>query len=876
MKKIAWLVLIVYNFVYAQTVIKGKVLDKNDKPVTNASIVIQKNATDNIIAYTISDGKGLYNISLTTSLQEFDIQVRCMGYETVTETVNNKTQVKDFYLNQKTFELKEVVFKKQPIRKSGDTIKYNVNSFSKEQDRSIGDVLKRMPGIEVLPDGKVLYQGKPINKYYIEGLDLLEGKYSLANENLPHKEVTQVQILENHQPIKALDNLKFSDNAALNIKLKNAYTFTGQAKLGIGCNPLLWDANITPMLFTKKRQFLTTYQANNTGDNVALQLKKLTIEDLLNQFENNSDKTDWLSVQQLATPNFSEKRWLDNNIHLISGNYLQKLKNEYELRINTSYLNDYQQQKGTTNTQFITSAGTINLLEEKHNRLFYNSLQTNFTLQKNAQKNYFKNSIEFQGFWDSQNGLILSNIQDLKQQLNNHFFRISNNLKSFFQVGKQMMSLNSYIGFNKTPQILNVNPGQFQNLLNNNLWYNEVTQEVNLQTFYTNNSISFIKTIKYFSFEPKIGFQIEEQHLLSEIHTSKNNSLGSEFSNNLKWFRSKNYIDLQTQYKKNKWRVELNTPLNFHSYQINDKPLQQIENVNRITFEPRLSVTYDVNSFWRFSSSTGISNLFGTINQLYYAYILQNYRNIQRINAPLPQTFNESFTIGIAYRNPLKTLFWNLMYSNIKSKTNLLYQSQILATGATELQAVELKNIKNNQNISTRISKYFSKIKSTFTFNSSLGLQQYQQIINTNLSDISNQNLTIGNKIETDIKDWFSIEYQTNWMFSKNKIQNQKNPTITQQSHILNLNFYPKDNQFFAIKSEYINTDLFSERTENVFVDLIYRYTLKKRKIDLELIATNLLNTTNYKTINISDFSYIETNFNLRPRQVLFKIRFSI
>jgi hypothetical protein len=30
-----------------------------------------------------------------------------------------------------------------------------VNSFSKEQDRSIGDV-KRMPGIEVLPDGKII------------------------------------------------------------------------------------------------------------------------------------------------------------------------------------------------------------------------------------------------------------------------------------------------------------------------------------------------------------------------------------------------------------------------------------------------------------------------------------------------------------------------------------------------------------------------------------------------------------------------------------------------------------------------------------------------------------------------------------------------
>ena len=51
-----------------------------------------------------------------------------------------------------------------------------------------------MPGIEVLDDGKILYQGKPINKYYIEGLDLLEGKYNLANSNLPHKEVVKVQL----------------------------------------------------------------------------------------------------------------------------------------------------------------------------------------------------------------------------------------------------------------------------------------------------------------------------------------------------------------------------------------------------------------------------------------------------------------------------------------------------------------------------------------------------------------------------------------------------------------------------------------------------------------------------------------------------------
>ena len=876
MKKIFWLIIFICNTIYAQNIIKGTISDSSNKAISNASVLLLKKGTDDVIAYAISDNKGFYSITFPSSYNEIDIQVRCMGFETITEKIENKSITKNFILNEKSFELKEIIVKTSPIKQKGDTIKYFVNSFSKEQDRSIGDVIKRMPGIEVLSDGKILYQGRPINKYYIEGLDLLEGKYNLANENLPYKEVTQVQILENHQPIRALDSLKFSDQAALNIKLKNAYTFTGQARLSSGFSPLLWDANITPMLFTKKKQMLTTYQANNTGDNVASQLKKLTIEDLLNQFENNSDKADWLSIQQLTTPNFSEKRWLNNNIHLFSSNYLHKLKNDYELRVNLSYLNDYQQQNGFTNTKFITPSNNITILEEKQNQFFFNSLQTIITLQKNADKNYFKNSLEFQGFWDSQRGTILLNNQQLKQQLSNKFFRISNQLKSIFPVGKQMITLNSYIGLNKTPQTLNVNPGQFGNLLNNNLPFDAVSQQVDLQTFYTNNSFGFTKAIKRFSIEPKIGLQIENQQLNTEVITSENTNLSNDFSNNLNWFRSKIYTDVQTQYKKDKWRIELTTPINYHAYQIKDNALQKSEQINRITFEPRLSVIYDVSSFWKINSSVSKSNQFGTINQLHYAYILQNYRNLQRIDAPLPQNSNQNYSLGIAYRNPIKTLFWNIMYMNNKSVNNLLYQTQILSNGATELQAVEQDNIRNNQNISTRASKYISKIKSNITLNATFGFQEFQQLINNNLTDIKNQNLTIGNKIDTDITDKINIEYQANWTFSKNTVQNQKNPTITQQNHILNLNTYPTKNQYFAVKTEYINNNLFTKRTENIFTDLIYRYTISKKKIDLELQLSNLFNTTNFRTININDFSYVETNFNLRPRQVLFKIRFTL
>ena len=220
MRIVFWLLLFLCNCLYSQTIIKGLVSDTRGKVIVSASVSIYKKSSSTIIAYAITDSKGLFAITFVSPDPELDLEVRCMGYETVLSAINNTTQIKNFILSEKSFVLKEVSVKSAPILQKGDTLRYMVNSFSKEQDRSIGDVLKRMPGIEVLPDGKILYQGKAINKYYIEGLDLLEGKYNLANDNLPYQEVSQVQILENHQPIKTLDSLQFSDRTALNIKLK--------------------------------------------------------------------------------------------------------------------------------------------------------------------------------------------------------------------------------------------------------------------------------------------------------------------------------------------------------------------------------------------------------------------------------------------------------------------------------------------------------------------------------------------------------------------------------------------------------------------------------------------------------------------------------
>ena len=861
---------------FSQIKISGTLKTENEKPISGASITITELNTEDILNYAISDKNGGFSILVKSDAKKIQLNIRTMGYKAVADSIDNKTQIIDYILTEEVTELKEVVLKNHPITRRGDTINYSVNAFAKQADRTIADVLKNMPGIEVLSDGRIMYQGKPINKYYIEGLDLLEGKYNLANSNLPHKEVRQIQVLENHQPIKLLDSLVFSERAAINIKLKNSYTFTGQAEIGTGLSPMLWEVNLTPMLFSKKQQMLTSYQTNNTGNDVGTQIKPLTIDELLDQFERNDEKQDWLAIQQLKTPGFSEQRWLDNNIHLLSTNYLYKLKNDYELRLNLSYLNDYQQQNGVTDTQFFTVNDTIALFENKYNQLHTNTLETNLTLQKNTKKNFLKNSLQLQKFWDSQQGHIQLNTDAIHQNLSNRYFKLSNDLKTLFPLGKQIVTLTSYIGFNKTPQSLIINPGQFNDLINDANDYDQITQNIELQTFYTNNSLGFTKGWKQFSVSPKLGVQFEKQNLESAILTPSITTLNNEFENNLDWLRSKVYFNLTTQYKKNKWRVNLTTAVNLHNYQLEDQTLQKGQNLDRVTFEPRLSLSYDLNSFWRLGASSHINHQFGTINQVHYNYILQNYRTIKRIDSPLPEMRNFCYSMSLNYRNPIKSHFFNLNYNRAITENNLLYNNKILENGAIELQAIEKTNHRYSHNFMTRMGKYFSDYNTNLTISANYSLQDFQQILNTEITDISNSNWHLSGKINTDITSWLNTELESIFQFSNNKIQKQNNQTITQQFHRFNINIYPKENQYIALKTEYISNNLFSKNATNLFADIIYRYTWDKKKIDFELQWNNIFNTTNYRTVNIDNFSYIETNFNLRPNQLLVKVRFSL
>jgi hypothetical protein len=861
---------------YAQSLISGKVSNENNSGLSGATVMVSKDSTGSILSYGISNGEGNFKIKLSSELDSLYLKISYLGYKSWSKVIQNTDQELEVQLSPSSEELKEVLVRSKEIEQRGDTLNYSVSAFTDQKDRVIADVLKKMPGIEVMPGGQIKYQGEPIEKYYIEGLDLLEGRYSLANNNIAAKDVSQVQILENHQPIKMLDSLVFSERASLNIKLKKEVTVSGNAELGSGFSPLLWKVKATPMLFTKKNQAIVTYQANNTGSDAFREIRDFSIEDFGRE-EFNISKSDWLSVRQLAEPPFTQERWLDNNVHLGSVNYLIRLKKEVDLKANISYLNDAQQQIGNTQTRFFTPTDTIDLLENTTNDLFMNTLQSKFTLERNTNDNYLKNELEINGFWDSQRGQIMTENDEVQQQLSNPFTAIRNKLRFLKPVGQQLVTFRSNTGFTEANQSLEVSPGQFENSLNSGQAFDAIQQTIQITTFFTDNTVGFTKQMKGITVSPEVGISVKNQSLGSQLRVLDTDGveiLGKDFQNDLDFLSSRFYVTSKFTYKRNNWNVRLTTPVNFRSFDIEDESLNESQSLSRLTFEPNLYIRNKISAFWETSVSANLSTDFGDLQRLYYGFILNNYRNLQRYNSPLPENFSQNYSWRLRFRNPLKSLFASLSYSFSRTKRNLLYSNEIDQNAASIFEAIEQDNFSNSHRLNVKASKYFRHINTTFSIGSNYSISNREQILNSNLADVENQTIGFNFDVESEITDWLSSSYTGNFNYLQTRFKDRDFDEIRTQLHELDLFFYVADNQYFSLDTEYYFNNISEENRNNYFLNFNYQYTFEEIGIDLNASWNNVFNTDEFIRVSNTDFSYVQSTYLLRPSQILVSLKF--
>ncbi len=746
-KYLLTLFILISGFTHAQTVIKGIVLDEGNKPVPDINVTLQEKGRSLMLGYVLTDETGKYKIEYKGKSDSIVIIVSGFNIGKQSKTVSNRSQDADFSIIQESIVLNEVKIKPPKIRQAGDTLNYMVESFSDANDRTIGDVLKKMPGIQVKDDGAILYQDRPINKFYIENADLLQGRYGIATNNIEAKDVSTVQVMENHQPVKALKDREFSEDAAINLKLKDSAkgTLIANAQAGVGAAPLLWNNELTGMYIAKKLQNITTYKGNNSGDDAGRELNSFYSGDASRMRSNSL-----LNVQAPSSPSISEKRYLDNQANMASFNNLWSLKTDYQLTANINYLNDYQQKSSYAYTEnYLPNDETIKIEELLNSRLRKERMGADIQLNANKEKYYFNNLLKFEGIWDRERGDAIST-DSVYQRLKKPSYGISNTFNLVKTNEKHTWTFYSFNGYNTSTQTLRVQPVLYQQLFDPVPSPEAMVQEAERNDFASYNRVTWglgKGTIKQ---NYTFGFDADLQQLKSALQAdtkSGSGNLPDTLRNDIKqnkfvWKFSPNY----TYSKGYKLNISLSLPLSYTILDTDNNVSDKKENKGYLFFNPSLFASYKLSAYWDSYLNASYSNSTGSLNNMYTGYIMSSYRNLLRNDGELFRQQSQNYSLVLNYRNPITTLFGMANISYYRNKINLLYDYYY--SGILKLQStIDMPNTTSGINASVHGSKEIESINTTVFIGGGYNNSQSSQINQGELIDYSSQSFSVSDKV---------------------------------------------------------------------------------------------------------------------------------
>ncbi|MFC2480606.1 MAG: hypothetical protein ACFNUE_06160 [Bacteroides sp.] len=344
-------------------VYKGRIVSAEDGNGVDNAIRQLLDAGGKIVGFTFSGSDG--NVSVAIPQRASTALFKLLGYQDRSMPVGKLLALKDgrVELAPSSVDIREVRVSAPPIVQRSDTIAYNVASFKGQEDRYISDVLKKLPGITVDGDGKISYLGEAISKLYVEGRDLLGGQYGLATNNLSADAVGSVEVMEHHQPIRALQGVKFAEQAALNLKLKKGYTIRpfGEVRAGVGGIPLLYSGSAFMGLFHPKAQAVANLKGGNTGHYILGEMG-----DRLFGFGWFFEPlpSDMISTPAPRSVPLPQERHLFNRTYLGSASTLIPLSKFGELKVSVAQGNDVTEQNYSLLQHLATWSDTLNILEQ--------------------------------------------------------------------------------------------------------------------------------------------------------------------------------------------------------------------------------------------------------------------------------------------------------------------------------------------------------------------------------------------------------------------------------------------------------------------------------------------------------------------------------
>lgn len=261
----------------------GTVADSTGAPLSAATVVLLQ-AQDSVMkSFSISNNDGTF-VLRRVEPGAYLLQVSYVGYEVLFQqlTLSGEQQevnVGTLVLTEAATHLETVEVKAEhiPMRFNKDTLEYNADAFKTQPGAVVEDLLKKLPGVEVEPDGTIKAQGENVQNVLVDGKEFFGNDPKIATKNLPAEAVDKVQVFDKKSERAEFTGIEDGrDEKTINLQLKEdkKQGYFGKASVGGGAilNPDgsydidRYRARLNVNSFSGKTQLSAIGLANNINE----------------------------------------------------------------------------------------------------------------------------------------------------------------------------------------------------------------------------------------------------------------------------------------------------------------------------------------------------------------------------------------------------------------------------------------------------------------------------------------------------------------------------------------------------------------------------------------------------------------------------------
>lgn len=801
-------------------------------------------------SYTFTTNNGRFSLKGEAR----QIRVQSMGYRSIVVDVTESPM--HIKMKPEATQLKDVIIKAPDIIQKSDTLVYSMSKWAQKQDRNMADVLRRLPGVEVAENGAIKYNGEPINKFYIDGSDFVNDRYGVATNNIFPEDVASVEIMENHQPVKVLEGLEFSQQAGLNIKLKEAARarWIGILNGGMGTEPLLYDASLFAMRIAKKWQNMETLRLNDTGWNPSSQSQRHTDNTLPGSGYNDNPWPDYIAIGTTSAP-LDELRTRDNLSFLAQSSNSRHVADGLDVKLNATYQADRLDFTNSCTTRYFDK-NIPSFIEQNTMRSHEHLLNGEWSLQLNRHNNYLKDNLSVDALWNHATSAV-SGTQTLHQQSDLPSFDITNDLQLVRRIDSHLLTISSHNRYAHRPHSLTAD---------------SIKQDLTTDDFRSVTEARYGWLLRRWSFYARGGIDLNLHRFQSILGGLMLPDYPLDGHRNFTVLKT--YASPEARYQHRRWWLTFSLPISYYYYHVADLQADTSTEKHFISISPMIHVRHQLTAKTELSAYLNYSLQPVAPSSYTQTVIMSDFRNLTFQTPSTESIRQHSAFVRLRYRNPITSLFANLS-AKYEQDYQPLMQNQLFIENRILNEFVALGNNVSITQLNGGISKGLWSAKITVGIDASFGHSSARMMRQSVEQPYTSTFITLAPKFTCKFTRWLTSDYRLTYTNNQYKVDAVKAIHSALRQN-LSVTLLPTDQWHIAFGAEHYYTRFSTDQTASIiFLDASVRWLLSKR-IDISLAATNLLNETDYRYTSFGTLSESLYSFNIRPRNIIIKMQVRI